>query len=385
MLGSFVFWMVIFVKLSMFMYLTYCFFILPREAVSFKKNNHPIDSLTIDEYRLLKKYYPKEKFNRGVWMLEGLHRTAPTLSDWEGTELIDDVPVFFHSSAENFLNRNGDNKAKVAMGKKRAYIVELNYKYSIVDSSAKVELHERFWNQWGLGLPGSIEGYPDAELLDQRESDKREKFYSAYRYAPDFFSGDFIRFTGSFFSFASLVFFWLIYFDLFYVSYLYQCVFIFLGVIGSVLVFLPAFFMSGSEEINVIKGKCEGVSDEGFKVGGLSVKFDENAKPISPEDLTAEAIVVDVWVNSNVIVKINEESCIRDDMLRGSREPVKAPAIMMVLFFISTIALFDLNGNVFNFQSLVFSYNISMTAVFFLIFLFKLRFHPFSWSSYSKD
>lgn len=366
-------------KILMLLDLSYTLFILPRAAIGYKKGNCPVRSLTVDEYRLLKKYYPKERFGRGVWILEGLHRSAASLGDWEGQDLINGIPVIFHSSAEEALNRGGDNKAKLAMGKRKAYVISLNGKYCITGSSGRVESHERFWGQWTLGLAGAIEGCPNAELLSQRESNKRETFYRAYLHSPEFASGDLLRFFGSFLSLISLSFFWFLYIGVFYFTYFYQGLFFFLGLIGAVLVFLPAYLVSKPEKINVVKGEYGGVEGDCFKVGGLSVRFNECGGSFLSNLSFGSLITVEVWVDSNMVVKINDESIFKDEALAKNKEPVKAPAIMMVLFLFSTVALFELSGNVLDFGSFCFFYTFSMTVIFFLIFLFKSSFRPFRW------
>ncbi|WP_404465418.1 hypothetical protein LG331_03780 [Vreelandella aquamarina] len=374
---SFYFLILLGFKVFMLADLSYTLFILPWSAIGYRKNNSPVRSLTVDEYSLLKKYYPKEKFDSGVWMLEGLHCSAASLGCWEGQNLINGVPVIFHSSAESALKRGGDNRVELAMGKRKAYVIGLNKEYCMTENAGRLESNQRFWDQWMQGLAGKIEGYSDVVILNQRESNKRENFYRAYLYAPEFISGDFLRFFGSFLSLVGLVFFGFYFFSDFYFNYFSQYVFFFLGLLGAFLVCLPAYLVSKPEKINVIQGKYAGLKGGCIEVGGLNVRVNEHGESYLSRLSCGSLVTVEVWVNSNMAVSVDSESFITDEVLEKSREPLKAPAIMMVLFFCSTVALFELSGNMIDFGESCFLYSFLMTIVFFLIFLFKFNFRPF--------
>ncbi|WP_431024828.1 hypothetical protein [Halomonas sp. H5] len=368
----------IFIKIPVFIWISHCVFILPGKARKFRKNNFPTRELSINEYRLLKRYYPKEKFFRGVWEFDGTHETAATWGDWEGREVIKGIPVTYHSSAESSLRRKGKNKVEVAMGKKKAYIIRLNDRYSITGHAEKVEAHERFWDQWMMGLPGAIEGHEDLELVGQRSSTKREQFHQAYRYAPELAGGYGLRFTGVFLSSTGLALLWLIHYNSNSTNTMAFVAAFIAAVAGAFFISLPAHAMSSEQKVNIVKGKYKGLSEEGIKLGGMKFRVNDDKRHFFSSTSINRLIRIDVYSASNMVIGIDNRSFFEDDSVSKDKEPIGAALLMMALSFLSVLSAhsLDFEGRPLLPYSIFIHLNSFMGILYLLVFLLKVRSQP---------
>lgn len=177
-----------------------------RDAFKWLRKSEPLRCTTIEEQRLLALYYPKETFDRDVRQHQGPYSKGGTMQDWNGMDLIGGLPVSIHFMARQFLDLQGENRIEVICGKKRAYVVRLNERYSIEGSAAEVEHQERINAQWRFGIPGPRLDDPATQILGQRRSTKKERRVSAYDVFAD--SPDPRRFLGCLAVALSCVLFW---------------------------------------------------------------------------------------------------------------------------------------------------------------------------------
>lgn len=179
-----------------------------RDAFKWLRKAPPLRCATIEEQRLLALYYPKERFDRDVRQHQGPYSKGGTMRDWSGMDLIGGLPVSIHFLARECLDLQGENRIEVICGKKRAYVVRLNERYSLEASAAELESLERASAQWRFGIPGPRLADPHTLILGQRRSTKKERRISAYEVIVD--NPDPRRFLGCLAVALSCVLFWAI-------------------------------------------------------------------------------------------------------------------------------------------------------------------------------
>jgi hypothetical protein len=172
------------VGITLFQALSLLFYIGGIWACQFRLNalrrNEPLRCATIEEQRLLALYYPKETFDRDVHLINGCHRKTGTMKDQTGMDRIAELPVFLPELALKFLKKEGNNRAEVICGKKRAYVIRLNDDYHIEALALRVETAQRVSAQWKFGIPGPCLEDEETLILGQRRTTKQERRRLAY-------------------------------------------------------------------------------------------------------------------------------------------------------------------------------------------------------------
>ncbi|WP_347905405.1 hypothetical protein [Pseudomonas purpurea] len=161
---------------------------LYRNAFKWFRRSEPLRCATVEQQRLLARYYPKETFDRNVHRLSGSYRRGGTMREWQGMDLIGDLPVMLPPLAKPFLKEHGENTLDVVCGKEHAYVIRLNEGYDIERYAQQVEDNERHWAQWDFGVPGPRINGQNIEILGQRRSRKTERridVYVLYSDVPD--------------------------------------------------------------------------------------------------------------------------------------------------------------------------------------------------------
>lgn len=370
-------WYVIIGYFVIFVWLTYCFFAIPQRARRYRKENSPIRTLTLDEYRLLKKYYPKEKFSRDVWKLEGRHSSAPF---WVGRQqLINTIPVVFHPFAYKHLLRREENAVEVAMGAKKAYVIGMNGTYSLEGFAEEVETRERQQDQWGKGIPGEIAGHDNVRILGQRDSTKEERFEKCYLNAPEFSAGKEFRFLGALVSLLGLSLFWLISIGMVSFSPFLVLIAASLSFAGAYPMALPAYTMAPAEKVNIIEGVYGKKGWAKFLVGSMPINIPKKMKyDFESHVAEGEVVRMDVYVLSREVVRVEGIASRHRDTVDPEREPKKAVSIMLGIFAVSAIIALSNrdSSSAMLANHILFGFSSLMTIVYGTILWFKSSVYP---------
>ena len=111
---------------------------------------------------------------------------------------------------------------------------------------------------------------------------------------------------------------------------------------------MPAYFFSRPIKINKLQGCCFLKSEEELEleIGDYKVRIEPQYQDyvewlMSPGD----EVILDVYVPSNIVVRINNSESFVDGVIGAEKEPKTAASTMLVFFVLSSIVLIGYLGD----------------------------------------
>lgn len=306
---------------------------LYRNAFKWFRRSEPLRCATIEQQRLLASYHPKETFGRNVYRLTGTYRRGGTMRDWNGMDLIGDLPVFLPLEAKPFLNEQGENTLDVVCGKERAYVVRLNDDYDIERFAQQVEDTQRRWTQWDFGIAGPRINGQDIEILGQRRSRKPERRIDVYVLNADV--PDTRRLLGSLAVVLCMLLFWMM-----ATNWIEDKGWFVLGTLVALLGFLPVTLEKHHrpEPVNRLRGIYRQDPDLAYPVliGDEQVWGMQPYRQLMDEHLQpGQEVTLDATVKDKRIVRINGLPDPYIDWDYRQHEPLTANVLMLTVMLAS--------------------------------------------------